>query len=160
MGKSRRVEEREQPIEPVADQMNGLGMDVSPAELAAEKPKDNTRPYCPKHNCLMIANRSDKSATFYRCRVDGCDAMEVRMRPEHPAPTEPLMCPLCDRSGDQIACEVDRVRSSGKITLLMQCPSCKWEVEVPRPTAARIVKRFENRQFSDGPMASVARQAF
>lgn len=161
MGKSRKIDapaigmEDQEPVG-IPD---GFGLD-SPGDGTATKPKDNSRPYCPRHNCLMIANRSDKVATHYRCRVDGCDAAEVRMRPEHPAPIEPQLCPECQSSGVESACEVDPRRSAGKINLVMVCPACRWSVEVLRPTAARMAARIQNRALAEAPLAGLARQPF
>ena len=98
--------------------------------------------YCRVHNCRLIASASRKSHTEYKCRVPGCQTQAVVMRPEVPAPTEPLACPMCAGKRDaddnptpvESFCEVD-TRKSGFATLHMSCPNCHWSTKVPRPDA-------------------------
>lgn len=162
MGKSRRVETEsiglDQPVE--QDVADGFGLDDPGKAVQESKPADNSRPYCPRHNCLMIAQTSRNVATIYKCRVKECDAVEVRMRPENPAPTSPMWCPLCAKaSGLEIACEVHRQRST-PTELLMQCPQCRWEVRVARPTAAKVVARIRHQSLAGNVMAASARPSF
>ncbi len=124
----------------------------------ARQTPDDFKPYCPVHNCSMIAQTSRKTATVYKCRVSNCDATEVRMRPIHPIPKDPIVCPKCKSFGDEIACEVIPTRTN-ETQLLMQCPGCKWEVRVQRPTAAKIVSRI-HRQAEANSRLDFSRSTF
>jgi len=100
------------------------------------------KPYCKRHNVLMIASASTEVATLYRCRVKGCTEKGAKLRPNVRAPNEPLMCPQC-----RVACEVDLERANfgGSINLRMVCPECQFAVDVPRPDASQIMSIQQRR---------------
>lgn len=107
-------------------------------EPIAPRKRDDGRPYCTVHNVLMVSIGSKKAATLYKCPVKGCQSREAKLRPKISAPSSPQLCPE-----DGEACEVD-YQNSGPYSLRMVCPTCGWEVDVPRPDAADRIARMQN----------------
>lgn len=111
-----------------------------PALPAAEAPRgrqgDDSRPYCPRHNCLCQAHGTAENVTHYRCPVAGCDTREKKIRPSLKMPAAPQACPQrnCAPAGDrpQVFLEVD-TRLGSLAHLHMFCPQCGFHVNVPKP---------------------------
>lgn len=88
------------------------------------------RPYCGRHNCVMIAQSTEGQATYYRCRVPGCEEREKRLRGQ--VPREPVWCSQRNCRDHGIALEVV-VERSNYASLVMRCPRCGFETQAPRP---------------------------
>jgi hypothetical protein len=88
------------------------------------------RPYCGKHNCVMIAQSTEGQATYYRCKVPGCEEREKRLRGQ--VPREPVWCSQRNCLNHGVALEVVAERSN-YASLVMCCPKCGFEVQTPRP---------------------------
>lgn len=88
------------------------------------------RPYCGKHNCVMIAQSGQGGVTYYRCRVPGCEEREKRLRGQ--VPREPLWCGQRSCRDKPPALEVVPERSNFS-ALVMCCPRCGFETIAPRP---------------------------
>lgn len=105
------------------------------------------QPYCPLHNCRMVAQGSERDETLYKCKVPGCKMRSRRVRGKVPA--EPQKCPMVTcKAGDGFYLEVDAPRTTlGE--LVMVCPNCGYTARVPRPgyTAPirRVVEDFGDR---------------
>lgn len=114
-------------------------------EAAAPRQGDQHRPYCRRHNVLMIAYNSSGGATRYKCPVPGCDATEKRAQPTSNIPREPMVCPHCrgraieegQKDPTPVYLEAEYGRSTFAI-LLMRCPTpdCHYAVKIPRPDIA------------------------
>lgn len=125
----------------------------APQEAAAPRQGDQHRPYCRRHNVLMVAYNSSGGATRYKCPVPGCDATEKRAQPTSNVPREPQICPHCrgraieDGQADPqpVYLEADYARSTFAM-LLMVCPTegCHYSMRIPRPdivTRSRIQRQ-------------------
>lgn len=93
---------------------------------------DDSRPFCSKHNCLMKATSSAADLTRYACPVPLCDQKEKKVRAAVKIPREPSPCPDIRCRGKKSFLEVDLPRST-TAHLSMVCPSCAFEIKVPRP---------------------------
>lgn len=117
----------------------------TPPDVATPRQGDQHRPYCRRHNVLMIAYNSSGGATRYKCPVPGCDATEKRAQPTSNIPREPQMCPHCQaRAAEEktkaqtpVYLEADYARSTYAM-LHMACPTpeCRFFVKLPRPDIA------------------------
>lgn len=138
-----------------------LGLDEGPAEAeggqAADRPArgrqgDDTRPYCPRHNCLLKAESTKETHTSYRCPVPGCETKEKRVRPAVRVPSNPKLCPQRQCRGEdgtkQVALEVDD-RLSNLAQLHMVCPFCGFNMKVPRPQFDQAALERERRRGAD-----------
>jgi len=120
-----------------------LGDDEELAEIqlpSRAKQSDVDRPVCPIHNCLMQADRTQQTITYYYCQVDGCLQREKKGRPGFVAPKNPQFCPRCAGQQKKVACEVDEDRSD-EFNLRMACPKCRWSISVPRPGLAELLQK-------------------
>lgn len=124
----------------------GMGFDVPVSEPKAEEStpvngRDDTgRPYCGRHNVLMRATTTQGNVTHYRCPVESCDAREKRARPEIKVPTSPVLCSRSICGG--AAMEVDEKKSALlRMSLVLVCPRCGQEVEVPKPGVKPTLRR-------------------
>lgn len=118
-------------------------------EAAARSPVPGItrhRPYCPRHNCLMIATGSTTLTTRYKCPADGCDSLQQLVpKPRTRPPIAPLICPQCD---DDVPMEVNHDHSR-EFKLLMECPRCHWDTYVPRPDLHYRAGRVRSRTILD-----------
>lgn len=114
------------------------------AEIPPARQGDQHRPYCRKHNTLMVAYSSRDGVTRYRCPVPNCEAKEKRSQPTSRIPREPMRCSHCDQRAREAKIEnepsyleLDEHRSTYAM-LLMICPdpACRFSVRVPRPDIA------------------------
>lgn len=113
-----------------------------PPAPVAQRQGDDSRPFCGKHNCLMKATSSTKETTRYACPVPLCDQKEKRARGTVKIPREPQACPDVRCRGKKTFLEVDAPRST-MAHLSMVCPSCAFEIKVPRPMYNAGVRTFE-----------------
>lgn len=111
---------------------------VAPGSPAAT---DTGRPFCERHNCLMIANGTKDQVTYYRCPVPGCDCREKRARQTTPIPARPMTCAMasCTQGDERQYLAVVSERST-IAQLCMACPKCKNAVYVTRPTYGATAK--------------------
>jgi hypothetical protein len=126
----------------IADQASGQRVDLGPV-IDAEplKNRDQGRPICRRHACLMIANGSREQLTYYKCPVDGCDSREVKVRQQYQdnVMRNPLYCGICK---NDTAMEID-VETSKKTPGLfqMQCPKCGGRAQIHRPDIVRFIAK-------------------
>jgi hypothetical protein len=146
MAKEQQQRRAEKPADKPAEQLEQvptLGLDEGPAQSAEAgddtpvetgrgRQGDDSKPYCPLHNCLLVATGSKPGHTHYACPVAGCDSREKRARPAIKVPARPQMCPQrsCREAG--AALEADP-RLSNVAQLNMICPRCGFSMKVPRP---------------------------
>lgn len=107
------------------------GAPIEPLPVAPLNGADRDgRPYCGRHNCVMISQGGQGGVTYYRCKVPGCDEREKRLRGQ--VPREPVWCSQrnCRDHGVALEVVVDR---SNYASLVMCCPKCGFEVQSPRP---------------------------
>lgn len=114
-----------------------MGLSTEAAPTNESQPVQRTasgRPYCPKHNCLMVAYSSKSSVTHYKCPVESCDATEKRVRDGVQVPKGPQRCgsKLCDGAAMEVVPEF-----VGSSNLLVKCPKCGATLHVPRPMLPR-----------------------
>ena len=109
---------------------------------------DEGRPFCERHNVLMVTYTSKPDVTHYRCPVEGCDARAKRIRPTIKIPATPLFCQqrTCKERG--VALEVDPKFSTGA-QLHMRCPNCEFGLKVPRPQFATQLARQRREAVDD-----------
>lgn len=108
------------------------GPPLAAAPAARGNQGDEGRPYCERHNVLMVASGSRPAVTLYRCPVEGCDARAKRVRPQFKIPAQPQMCPQRICADAPAALEVV-ARLSTLAQLHMACPRCGFSLKVPRP---------------------------
>lgn len=120
-------------------------------QLAPAPVTDTGRPYCERHNCLMIANGTKDQVTYYRCQVPGCDCRSKQARVTTPIPGKPMTCAMasCCHGDERQYLEVDAARSS-IAQFAMTCPKCGNTVYVTRPTYGESVKRDARRAVVTG----------
>lgn len=94
---------------------------------------EDGRPYCGKHNALMVAGKTTGNVTHYYCQVEGCQEAEKKARPEIRVPAKPLICgrALCAEKLTALEVDVERSRASAMLTMI--CPDCGFTQYVPRP---------------------------
>jgi len=116
---------------------NDRDVKTDPDALRQGTVDDKDKPYCHVHNVLMRVVKSPKTHAVYKCPVRGCKSdSEKKIKPDVPAPKDPLYCPLCKK-----VCVVDITRSDSLI-LKMVCSDknpdgCNYEIDVQRPDAAK-----------------------
>lgn len=122
-----------------------MGLDVTAPKLTANEVNSPTfgqptngrnedgRPYCGKHNALMVAGKTTGNVTHYYCQVEGCQEAEKKARPEIRVPAKPIICgrALCAEKLTALEVDVDRSRASAMLTMV--CPDCQFTQYVPRP---------------------------
>jgi hypothetical protein len=94
---------------------------------------EDGRPYCGKHNALMVAGKTTGNVTHYYCQVEGCQEAEKKARPEIRVPAKPIICGRALCAEKLTALEVDAERSRASAMLTMVCPDCQFTQYVPRP---------------------------
>jgi hypothetical protein len=122
-------------LEVATSQGSGVTLSASAPGVALPNGRDaDGRPYCGKHNALMVAYKTEDKVTRYKCQVDGCGETEKRIRSEVFVPAKPLLCSraACAANGAVLAVDPDLSRP-GAAHLTMRCPSCEGVQYVPRP---------------------------
>jgi len=114
---------------------------VLPARARGQQ-GDAGRPYCPRHNVLMVAYATKPEKTHYKCPVEACDETAKRVRPTLRVPAAPQLCPQrhCRRDGQAMALETVGTLST-VAQLHMQCPRCGFALKVPRPQFEPALER-------------------
>lgn len=126
--------------------VKAMGLDVTGPGLTKEQVESPTfgtpangrdtegRPYCGRHNALMIAYKTEDKVTRYKCQVADCGETEKRIRSEVFVPAKPLACSraACAAMGAVLAVDPELNRA-GAAHLTMRCPSCDGVQYVPRP---------------------------
>jgi len=123
-----------------------------PPEPARARQRDLLRPYCPLHNCLMVATSSRKLHTNYACPVHDCDETEKRARPSVRVPAQPQLCPQRHCRGAMLAQALEVVPTlSTAAQLHMACPKCGFNLKAPRPQfdAARAQRQRDAEDLAD-----------
>lgn len=92
------------------------------------------RPYCGRHNCLMVARSTQGQVTYYGCQVAGCGETEKRVKDGVVVSAKPHVCG--NRTCDGAAREVDPLFTGSQL-LRMVCPKCGDVQMVPRPAMPR-----------------------
>jgi hypothetical protein len=129
---------------------NGMTLDDEIDSTAAPTtPKDvDGIPYCTVHHCRMkqsSGGKKDSPTVYYKCPVKGCkaEAKCVKTRQEGVVPPQPLPCPRCSKSNNDIYCERDdKVSTAGRV--ILKCPDCGWKSNAlvdPRLAAAQLSHR-------------------
>ncbi len=109
---------------------------------------DDSRPYCEKHQCLMVANGSGTDVTYYRCPVPHCDCKEKRARPQIKMSATPKLCPhqMCHNPPQYLEAAASQPAAAN---ITMVCPKCGFKLQQPRPhfrpRATNDVERLDAR---------------
>lgn len=121
-------------LPPETPPKSGSDLEEAAREQARGRQGDDSRPYCPRHNCHLKSDGATKVATKYRCPVPGCETREKRARPQVKIPAEPMTCPnrSCATGGEKQFLEANPDKTTGA-NLHMECPACGFHVKVPRP---------------------------
>ena len=130
----------------------GAAAPAPTAEPVIESPPNGVdaasgRPYCGRHNVLMVAYSSAERATYYRCPVDGCTEREKIVRPGVKISSTPSYCPRATCAPQKLAMEVD-VTGSSVGQLKMICRRCGNVSYVPAPAYA-VDYRFRKESVAD-----------
>jgi hypothetical protein len=130
-------------LEPAEPNQAGGVLEPPPAPVIQGKP------YCEKHNVLMVSYATRGAVTHYRCPVAGCSSKGKAARPSQKVPSKPQLCPqkTCrDREGKPaVALEVVP-RLSNLAQLHMACPQCGFHVKAPRPQFDEAAQQRLRRQ--------------
>ena len=115
--------------------IDGAPVEVVAAPVNVVPQGSDGRPFCEKHNCLMVASGTKDRVTYYKCPVPGCDCREKRARPTTPIPSAPQVCQFqtCKTPPQYLERDFDD-KSIGQ--LAMVCPKCGNKHYVTRPTYA------------------------
>jgi len=96
------------------------------ALVTTTEPTTPQRPVCTRHLCLMVAYKTERTKTYYKCQVPECDCRDSRDRGANAVvPQRPTICPRC-----QTACEVDKQFRSRYLWQL-RC-NCGFSVRIPK----------------------------
>lgn len=138
------------PETPPARVAAAAGPDVPSGDVAADAPRarqgSDGRPFCPKHLCLLTANKSTAASTHYACPVPGCDSKEKRARPLIPIPREPQHCPQRTCAGNPRAILEVAPKQGHRAHIKMVCPVCNFHMHQPRPEMKAVFVRDRERE--------------
>lgn len=117
-----------------------MAADFGPVEQVVTAPPQNVvqqgtegRPFCERHNCLMVAQSTKGAVTYYSCPVPGCTCTAKKARPTTPVPAAPQKCQFTScREPAQYLERDESDKSIGQMTMV--CPRCGNKQYVPRPT--------------------------
>ena len=110
-------------------------------ETKPPKSCDGT-PICEVHFVRMLCQSTSalSGKQYYKCRVDGCHERATRARPRYRIPPEPHWCDQCAKSGNAVACVVDRYEA---LTVELACPECGSPKSVDRPDIENQRRRLQ-----------------
>ena len=106
----------------------GCSAPTAASPAAVESPPNGVdsatgKPYCGRHNVLMVVTSSAEHARYYKCPVDGCEERSKRSRHGVTIPSRPTYCARVSCAPHNVAMEVDAAASSyGQ--LKMVCGRC------------------------------------
>lgn len=109
---------------------------AAPGVETVEQLESRGKLYCPVHLVTLVCYSSAKKRgkAYYKCPVPSCNHTDSKPRSKCRFAGSPQLCPSCSKP-----CEVKKYQ---RYTVLMACPQCEFDIEIPRPDIEHQRQRY------------------